>query len=95
MSSDKSGHGIDHIDRVYNMAMRFCDTEGGNLEIIARAAMLHDAADYKLFGEQSSKKLTNAGLKKFFISLLFNFLESVKIQFAIQKQKEQLWQSER
>jgi uncharacterized protein len=54
------GHGMDHIDRVYGYAMRISDVEGGDREIIALAALLHDADDYKLFGEESEKNLTNA-----------------------------------
>jgi uncharacterized protein len=57
---DGYGHGMDHIDRVHKYAMRFCDAEGGDREIISLAVMLHDVDDYKLFGEESEKNLTNA-----------------------------------
>ena len=57
---DDGAHGMDHVDRVYRAAMRFADAEGGNRDIIGLAALLHDADDYKLFGQESADNLTNA-----------------------------------
>ena len=36
-------HGFDHVLRVYHMARRLASIEGGDLEIISAAALLHDA----------------------------------------------------
>jgi uncharacterized protein len=48
------GEGADHdwfhIERVYNMAMHLQSVEGGNAEVIACAALLHDISDHKLNG---------------------------------------------
>ena len=60
MKNDDSGHGNDHIMRVYNLAMKFANIEGGNKDIVGTAALLHDVDDYKLVGIENSKKLTNA-----------------------------------
>jgi uncharacterized protein len=48
------GHGADHdwfhIERVYNMAMHLHSFEGGDADMIACAALLHDISDHKLNG---------------------------------------------
>ena len=54
------GHDNKHIFRVYNMAMKFCNKiPEADRELVAAAALLHDADDYKLFGEESARLLTN------------------------------------
>ena len=35
-------HGFDHVERVYQMALKIGDAEGADLEIIKAAALLHD-----------------------------------------------------
>ena len=40
---EDSVHGFDHILRVYQMACRLAQEEGADLEIVAAAALLHDA----------------------------------------------------
>ena len=47
---DSSGHDWHHILRVLNMSRHLQQTEGGDLEIIELAALLHDISDYKLNG---------------------------------------------
>lgn len=44
LGGDDSGHGMDHIDRVEALAMRFCEHFKGEVDAnIARlAALLHD-----------------------------------------------------
>ncbi len=60
LNGDKSGHGADHVERVYVLAMKLAEKENVSKEVIALAALLHDADDYKLFGEENAKNLTNA-----------------------------------
>ena len=48
--SDTTGHDWFHIERVYNMACHLQSIEGGDLEIIQLAALLHDISDYKMNG---------------------------------------------
>lgn len=54
------GHGYDHVERVRDMALKFARREGANLEVVELASLLHDIDDYKLFGEESARLLTNA-----------------------------------
>lgn len=62
LGGDDSGHGMDHIDRVEAMTMRFCEHyEGGVDTKVARlAALLHDVDDYKLVGPEKAAELANA-----------------------------------
>lgn len=60
LDNEMSGHGFDHVNRVYNLALDFCQKEGGNKLIVALASLLHDVDDYKIFGLENAKNLTNA-----------------------------------
>lgn len=60
LNGDKSGHGADHVERVYRLSMQLAENENVNKDIVALAALLHDADDYKLFGDENAKNLTNA-----------------------------------
>lgn len=42
---DDPVHGFDHIERVYALALRLAEAEGADSEIVAAAALLHDAQD--------------------------------------------------
>ncbi len=59
MAGENSGHGMDHVNRVFDLAMTFAEKENCNKELVALGALLHDADDYKLFGEQNQEQLTN------------------------------------
>ncbi len=61
LRKDDTGHGFEHIEKVYQNAMKICDTEKeANREIVALAALLHDCDDYKLFGNECAEKLINS-----------------------------------
>ena len=54
-------HGFEHVMRVYDNAMKICDKEDADREIVGLAALLHDVDDYKVFGKEHEEKLINAG----------------------------------
>ena len=60
MCNDNSGHGMDHVNRVYKLALSFAKEEGCNEYIAGLIALLHDVDDYKLFGQDNASKLANA-----------------------------------
>ncbi len=60
LKNNSNGHDDRHVLRVYNTAMKFCDDiPMANRDLVAAAALLHDCDDYKLFGEESERLLTN------------------------------------
>ncbi|MBD5115555.1 MAG: HD domain-containing protein [Ruminococcaceae bacterium] len=61
LDKDNSGHGMEHVERVLKMSLKFAETENANEEIAALIALLHDVDDYKLFGVKDADNLTNAG----------------------------------
>jgi uncharacterized protein len=61
LAGDTSGHGIDHVDRVYLTAMHFAgELPDVDRHTVALAALLHDVDDYKLVGKEQAERLTNA-----------------------------------
>lgn len=60
LCTDNSGHGMDHINRVHRLALTFAEQENADKTVVSLIALLHDVDDYKLFGEESAKNLTNA-----------------------------------
>ncbi len=54
------GHGFDHVERVYHLAMQLAKKEEADQEIVMLASLLHDVDDYKFVGIENSKKLLNA-----------------------------------
>ncbi|MCL5428285.1 MAG: HD domain-containing protein [Chloroflexi bacterium] len=48
-------HGFDHILRVLRMAERLAQAEGGDLEIVRAAVLLHDASGAETGGEKRSE----------------------------------------
>ncbi len=62
LNKDNSGHGIDHINRVLNLSLKFAEKENADKDIVSLIALLHDVDDYKLFGDENAQNLTNANL---------------------------------
>ena len=60
LAKDNSGHGMDHINRVLKLSLKFAEKENANQDIVALIALLHDVDDYKLYGYDNAKNLTNA-----------------------------------
>lgn len=42
MDKNDGAHGWDHVQRVYNLCVNIGEKEGGDLDILERAALLHD-----------------------------------------------------
>lgn len=60
LDKENSGHGMEHVDRVTDLAIKFAKKEEANVDDAILIAMLHDVDDYKLFGKESQENLTNA-----------------------------------
>ena len=60
LGEDKGGHGIDHVDRVVKLAGAFADSEHADKRVVLLAALLHDVDDYKIFGKDAARDLSNA-----------------------------------
>lgn len=60
LGNDDSGHDKDHINRVLALSLRFAKYENADKYITALIALLHDVDDYKLFGLENEKNLSNA-----------------------------------
>lgn len=60
LEEDNSGHGMEHINRVLHLSLKFAEKEGANKEVVSLIALLHDVDDYKLFGMDNAENLTNA-----------------------------------
>lgn len=55
LNNDNSGHGMDHINRVLALALKFAEKEAANETIVSLVALLHDVDDYGLFGSENVK----------------------------------------
>lgn len=60
MGNDDNGHGFEHVERVFKIAVKIAEEKRANVEIVALAALLHDADDYKFVGAENAAKLANA-----------------------------------
>lgn len=61
LAGAEAGHDWFHTERVWKLAKKIQETEGGNLEIIELAALLHDIADPKFHNgdEQLALNISN------------------------------------
>ncbi|MEX1191016.1 MAG: HD domain-containing protein [Brumimicrobium sp.] len=50
LEGEGTGHDWYHVDRVRNMALHIQSKEGGDVEIVEFAALLHDISDHKFNG---------------------------------------------
>lgn len=79
------GHDDKHILRVYNLAMDFCNKiPEADRDLVAAAALLHDCDDYKLFGEENARLLTNtrriladSGFDDAFVNKCVNIVKTI------------------
>ena len=84
-SNGFGGHDDKHIFRVYNLAMDFCnEIPEANRDLVAVSALLHDCDDYKLFGEENTKSLTNthrilagSGFDEVFINKCISIVKTI------------------
>ena len=60
LNSDKSGHGMDHINRVLDIAIKLSNGMNVDKEAVELIALLHDVDDYKIVGIEESTSLSNA-----------------------------------
>lgn len=60
LGNENSGHGMDHVNRVLYLALKFADKEHADKDIVSLIALLHDVDDYKLFGTKNANELNNA-----------------------------------
>ena len=60
LNGDKSGHGMDHIERVLNISNDLALNTNADTFVVKLMALLHDVDDYKIVGLEESKKLNNA-----------------------------------
>lgn len=60
-SKEEAHHDWYHIERVLNLSLYLQQQEGGDVEIIALTALLHDISDYKLNGGRLNSNADAAG----------------------------------
>lgn len=60
LNDENSGHGMDHVNRVLELSLKFAEGQPANIEVVSLIALLHDVDDYKLFGSENAENLTNA-----------------------------------
>ena len=76
---NSDGHDFDHTMRVYHTAMKIADSEPHcNRQVVALAALLHDADDYKLFETKN-----NANARAFLNSQNIDEATAIQICTAI------------
>lgn len=89
-----SDHDWYHIERVYHMAMHLQEHEGGDKDVIACAALLHDISDHKLNGgilndngRVSRDILTELGYEESLIEKVTAIVDAVSFKGAKSEDK--------
>ena len=62
LKNENSGHGMEHINRVIDLAVKFAEREDCDKNIVILGALLHDVDDYKVFGDKNQEELTNTNI---------------------------------
>jgi uncharacterized protein len=90
--TDTTGHDWFHIERVYKMACHLQTKEGGDLEIIQLAALLHDISDHKMNGGKLNEGgnvalqlLLENGYDKQKAKIVANIVDGVSFKGALVK----------
>jgi uncharacterized protein len=91
--SDHSGHDWWHCFRVWRLAKKIWEKEGGNLQVIELAALLHDVGDYKIAPENEvvSENIIREWLEKLqfderIISEILSIITSISFRGTKEKQ---------
>jgi uncharacterized protein len=82
MEGLEAGHDWWHVFRVRNNALKICETEGGDKQVVELAALLHDLTDTKFFDAEREKLvvvefLKNLGLMPELIAKVFNVIDNL------------------
>ena len=81
LGQDTSGHSLDHLERVVNLARKLQQGEGGDLFLIEAGAYLHDVTDDKLVPDVAQAE---SQLVAFLTTLGLTPTTIVEIQFIIE-----------
>ncbi len=60
LGQDKTGHSMDHIDRVLSLSLEFAKPLKADKDLITLIALLHDVDDYKLVGIEKASLYENS-----------------------------------
>ena len=81
LNNEKSGHGMDHIERVLDLSIKLSIGLDINITTLSLIALLHDVDDYKIVGINEAKELVNAKriLNKYVndLDIINNVLDSI------------------
>lgn len=96
LGHDSSGHSVDHATRVYQMAKKLQQQEGGDALIIETAALVHDVIDPKIFEDIDAQKqklrdeLEALNYTPQQIHHIFEIIESISFSGGIKKELSSL-----
>lgn len=89
----EAGHDWFHIERVWKLSKKIAENEGGNLEVIELAALLHDIADPKFHnGDEtialkiSKKFLENQNVSEEIIEQVLFIIKNISFKNSFESQ---------
>lgn len=94
MSNDHTAHGMDHVNRVVDMAKNISRTESCNKFVVIAVAYLHDVVDEKLFEKQNQayfeliEFLKEIDLTDHQITEIIAILKNISFSSNLEKKKE-------